>query len=525
MKLKPAGSFKILALVLVFILLLSISISIVIPDIRFLIRASLLPAKYKNLSVWAQEIREHPFSPTTTKLTTDDIADLEVEIKKLATSCKNTWFIKHYLIRLHEALSCESLEKLSAYFVHAKPFLESHLSTPHTYLVLFQNSEELRASGGFMGSFARLTVSGNGIEQLEIQDIYEPDGQFTGYIPAPPGVFEYLSSGNGLRLPDANWAADFPSAAQTILAYFSFGKQSSVDGLIAINSSLIEKILASTGDIYLPDYQTNISATTFTTLARSNRDEFFPGSKQKQHFLTSFMTQLKLRLSELSSSQQQELLTLLLKSIQTKDTLFYSTDPDLQSLLQSSNATGSVSYPQSNPNSYLYLLESNVGINKANKQVERQITLELDDYQSNITLHFENKNPTQPPTDSNDDNLNYANYQRVLVPASWQLLEITINGQKIPVETIDDNIITTKSQDQFRQVGFLIQIQAQTKSSATITFSKLATDIAASKTSIFLQKQPGQKATPYTITWRGISQTLILDQDTTVTLQANETQH
>lgn len=484
-------------------------------DISFAVQAGTIAKDYQPVINWAQELRTSPFSPTAKSLSANEIDGLIPKLEKLAKTCSSTWLIKDKL-----PVDCETITETSELLIETEPFIKEHLESSHTYLILLQNSEELRASGGFMGSFARITVGSNGIENFEIQDIYEPDGQFKGYVPAPPGVFEYLSSGNGLRLPDANWAADFPSAAQTILAYFSFGKESSVDGLVAINSSLIEKMLAITGDIYLPDYDTNISADTFTQLARSNRDDFFPGSKQKQHFLGAFMTQLKIRFAELSQDQQHQLLNLVLDSITSKDTLFYSTNPSLQNYLVAQKATGSVSYPQQKTDAFLYLVESNVGINKANRAVERQVDLDLSDYQAVINLSFTNSNPSTPPAGSNDDNLNYANYQRVLVSPSWQLHSITIDGNELDSEKIDDNVITTKSGDQFRQVGFLTKTDAQSSTTIQVRFSKLAENIQAESQTVFIQKQPGQKPTPYQIKWRTAQENILLDADTIVTLNA-----
>jgi hypothetical protein len=231
------------------------------------------------------------------------------------------------------------------------------------------------------------------------------------------------------------------------------------------------------------------------------------------------MTQIKLRFSEASTNQQQQLLALFLDSFSAKDTLLYSTNPELEAFFSKQNASGSLSYPESQLEAFVYLLESNVGINKSNKNVERQVAIDLDDYQTTISIAFNNNNPVAPPSGSNDDNLNYANYQRILVSPAWQLHSITIDGIKLEQEKVDDNLITTKSGDQFRQIGFLTKVDAQTSSNIQIRFSKLAQNMQATTQTIFLQKQPGQKPTPYTITWRDAVQTVILDRDLSTTLQ------
>lgn len=480
-----------------------------IPDLQFAQQTTHLLASNRPLFFWLSQLQANPFQITESPLAPQSIEVVIAQLTQLSTECSKTWFIQ----KMNHHSLCAILTKSSQLGKATLPIIQTHLEEPKTYIILFQNSEELRASGGFMGSFARVTVGAQGLSELSIQDIYEPDGQFQGFVPAPPGVAEYLSSGNGLRLPDANWAADFPTAAQTILSYFSLGKEQDIDGIIALNSSLIEKLLTITGDIYLPDYQTNISATTFTTLARADRDSFFPGSKQKQHFLTSFMTQLKIRLGELSPAQRQALLELLAASTSSKDILAFSTDPALQTILANYHLTGELTNPPTTD--YLYLLESNVGINKANKGITRQVAVSRENYRQTTTITFTNQNPTLPPATSADANLDYFNYQRLIVPTSWQVESITAANQ--PVQTWHEQIISNSQRSQFKQVGYLVSVPTGSSTTTNISFTTPAVIAAgaapSSDYSLTLVKQPGLPATPYRVTWQGQHQTVLLDQD------------
>src|SRR3989344_5583158 len=51
------------------------------------------------------------------------------------------------------------------------------LSEDKRYLLLFQNSNELRATGGFIGSYAEVSFHSGRLEDLIIDDIYNSDGQ------------------------------------------------------------------------------------------------------------------------------------------------------------------------------------------------------------------------------------------------------------------------------------------------------------------------------------------------------------
>lgn len=54
-----------------------------------------------------------------------------------------------------------------------------------TYLVLLQNNMELRATGGFIGSFALITFENGKLIDANVFDVYSADGQLKGYV-APP---------------------------------------------------------------------------------------------------------------------------------------------------------------------------------------------------------------------------------------------------------------------------------------------------------------------------------------------------
>lgn len=127
--------------------------------------------------------------------------------------------------------------------------LELLMTGNHRLVVLLQNSDELRATGGFMGSYAVIELNEGVIHQLHVQDIYVPDGQFTGFVTAPPGAAEYLSSGKGLRLPDSNWYPDFPTSAQSVMQFFALGKETQIKTIVAINVEVVEELLNITGPI------------------------------------------------------------------------------------------------------------------------------------------------------------------------------------------------------------------------------------------------------------------------------------
>ena len=115
------------------------------------------------------------------------------------------------------------------------------------YVVLLQNNTELRATGGFMGSYARLRFRNGTLQSTKFEDIYEPDGQLYGYV-KPPAPLDKAFENGSWKLRDSNWDPDFRVSAPQIAWFFSQGGEV-VDGLVALNLTTVLKVL-DFGDAY-----------------------------------------------------------------------------------------------------------------------------------------------------------------------------------------------------------------------------------------------------------------------------------
>jgi hypothetical protein len=397
-------------------------------------------------------------------------------------------YITYRLAIYQRGLSPSAILDTGLHYLH---MLNAVLQESGEYVVLFQNADEIRATGGFLGSYARFSYYNGVVSAPIIRDIYEPAGQFSGYIPAPPGVQEYLSGGDGLQLQDANWSADFPTAANTILSFFSLGNEQNITGIAAIHSRLITDILEITGPIFLPDYDVTATAQNFSELARADRETFFPGSKQKTFFLDHFFTQLKLTISEASTKQLIQIVSLILKKDQSY-VLAYHEQADIQEKIEKASLSGSIQIPQ-DTELFLYPVESNVGINKANKAVSRTYRLDVSANETSLRITFENKNITRPstairnPSVAEADHLHYVNYQRILVNPDVSIT--AIEQDETQITEWSEEIITTHSGIQLKEIGFLVIVRENTSSHVTVSLAHPGK--ISSTTQITVPFQPG----------------------------------
>jgi hypothetical protein len=392
--------------------------------------------------------------------------------------------------------------QLSQYLEQTQILLDHFLVGKHRYVILLQNSDELRATGGFMGSYALLELDEGQVNKLEVQDIYVPDGQYIGFTEAPPGLKEYLSGGKGFRLPDANWNPDFPSSAQDILKFFALGKETEIEGIVAVNVSIVERLLQLTGPLYLPDYDQTVTSQNLAELARADRDQFFPGSQQKRRFLQAVLTQLKLRLPE-APLDLGTAVALIHDFRSQKDVQIFSKAPQIQEVVQQLGFDGQIKLQ--NHSRYLFLVESNVGINKTNQLIDREVDLKIDEYQTTVEVSFVNKNPISTLPEQKGD---YINYQRLFIPADHRVRSIQANGESL--DRWDEQLVTTVAGHTLKQVGFLITVPAQSSENVTIEL----THPSLPTTQIAVQKQSGLKPVLYSVQTGSSRTEFLLTSDT-----------
>lgn len=393
------------------------------------------------------------------------------EISMMSQELPRTWVLRHLL-------GTQTVTQISDVSPVLDTLQNSLLNQSQTWLILFQNSDELRATGGFAGSLALVSLHNGSVTQIEVQDIYQPDGQFHGFTPPPPGVSEYLSGGNGWRLPDLNWSPDFPTSAHTIHTFFADIKYPEIAGVVSLNLEVAQRLLEVTGGVYLPEYQITVTPDNLNQVLRQDRDQFFPGSLAKQQLLASFFTHFKLRLSQVTPGEQLEVLEILRTAAQQKEIQVFAINPDLQKMLLAYDLAGQVP-SSSEANLYIYPIESNVGINKANQGVERHYELTVQPTQSSFKTFFTNSNTFDPATktaSAEAKHLHYVNYQRFLLKPETQVTSIRFNGQDI--SSYDQNEVTLSNGETFKQIGFLITTLEQQPGEleVTLTHPQLNTD-------------------------------------------------
>lgn len=374
---------------------------------------------------------------------------------------------------------------------------------PKTYLVLLQNNMELRPTGGFMGSYAKLKFVQGGLEKIFVQDIYVPDGQIPGHVDPPWPIQEAFKQG-WWRLRDANWDPDFPKAAKVIDWFFQKGKEEKSDGIIAVNLFLFQDLMKIFGPLKLLDYSETVKAENLYQIVQSYSEVgFFPGSTQKKDILSSLALVFLDKLKNLNKKEILPVFFLVWQNLGEKQILFSFTNQKWQETFQRIGWDGSLKKvdfsSEKEFNDYLFLVETNLGANKANCCVERELEqiVDLTDAQvirENLKIYFKNQSRLQTPYPPFFWGGNYINFLRIYLPISAERIKVFFQQEEIGPEKMlfEEN----KALD-LQVLGFFVTIPALSQRTVEVVYEYPKIDFKDYH--LVIQKQSGIEFLPYTL--------------------------
>lgn len=324
-------------------------------------------------------------------------------------------------------------EKLLTLFPHIAGFTRKQ-----TYLMLFQNSMEMRPTGGFIGSVATATFEDGRMSALAVSDVYTLDGQLKGHVD-PPAPLRELMGAEHWYLRDSNWDPDFAKSATQAAWFYEKETGARVDGVVAISVPFITDLLRATGPLELTDFNDRVTADNFfgKSLLYTQTD-FFPGSTQKKDFLGSLAAALMRRMTQEKGAAAGAILEAVIAGLEGKHILFYFPDPELQALVSRWGWAGATtpipslcagSAEGACPTDGIAVVEANVGVNKANYFVARealhQIALAEDGTSSqSLTLRYHNASTADTALGGGA----YRAYVRLLLPPGASVESVSVNG-------------------------------------------------------------------------------------------------
>ena len=143
---------------------------------------------------------------------------------------------------------------------------------PRRYLVLSQNPDEPRPTGGFIGTYGLLTAREGRVSLARYASIE------SWYLARTRAVVTASRAPRALRLPqppvaqtlaNVNATADWPHAARLARRLWRRGGETPVDGVVSFTPDLVARVLAVLGPVRVPGY--GPAVTSHDVVARLDR--------------------------------------------------------------------------------------------------------------------------------------------------------------------------------------------------------------------------------------------------------------
>ncbi|GAP07624.1 hypothetical protein ATHL_02510 [Anaerolinea thermolimosa] len=345
-----------------------------------------------------------------------------------------------------------------------------------TYLLVVQNSDELRATGGFISAFGLLQVRRGEVVRFDVKDSYSVDRLEAGYPLPPEPLATYMLA--GIWVPrDANWSPDFPTAAEEIAHLYTLSTGVEVDGVLAIDQQVIVQLLAAIGPLTVEGASEAIHAKN---VVRWMQQAWEPDPKegvtgewwsQRKDFMGHLGAAILKRLTGTSDGRTLfKTGTVIFQMLRQGHLLMYLKDSGAQMALAKAGLDGAVRLGEGD---FLMPVDSNIGFNKADALIERTVTYRVDArvlQNPQATLVLEYTSRAQPGvacvhkemyglTYADLQNRCYWNYWRVLVPKDSELLFAQVPA--VPPERM------------LNQKGYDGMVQSSPAEGGTIAFAGL----------------------------------------------------
>jgi len=409
-------------------------------------------------------------------------------------------------IRENIANMQEQFKGMASLFVDAKPLLKKLPEIlggkeEKTYLVLFQNDKERRATGGFLTFYTIFKVNKGKLTIFRSDDIYSLDETIANHPKAPSSILTYHKGVSEFKIRDSNLSPDFVESIKLFNSiYEKSGAKVAPDGVIAVDSKILVDMLTIFGD-------TEVNGITFSAKIDERCDcaqviyKLFDIvdrpvnyiKEDRKGILGDLMYSLFYKALGFSPSKYWGTLgQTMYKNLEEKHILLYFVDKEIQQSVEKLHFAGRISAFDGD---YLHINNVNFAGAKSNLFVSEAITSKAESknglISKEVTVDFRN------PYAHSDCNLERGglclnatlrNWIRLYVPKGAKL--ISFKGSIKKVQTYDELGKTVFE-------GYL-EVPTEGKATVIVQYT-LPESLLQKNYSLFFEKQPGVNSQELTV--------------------------
>jgi hypothetical protein len=316
---------------------------------------------------------------------------------------------------------------------------------PRTYLVLAQNDDERRPTGGWISGVGLVTTEGGQVTNVAFHDSYSVDNLTVPHDSPPDALLRTMWAEMWL-LRDSNWSPDFPTSAQVAERILERDQSVTVDGVISVDQEALRLLVTAMEPLTLQSTTQPVTGANLLQVVRSIWAQPRPGltpfgqwadwQSHRKDLMTDLVTAMLEKVqTQPGSVDPSRLAEALWVGLKERHILLSLHDPEATALLASLKWDGGL-LPASGD--YLQVVDANVGFNKVDSMVQRAIDYQVDlrnpnQGEASATVRYLNQSPSQPEPciQGVEERLTYEegmvgcywDYVRFYVPEGSQLLE------------------------------------------------------------------------------------------------------
>ena len=284
---------------------------------------------------------------------------------------------------------------------------------PKTYLLLVQNEDELRPTGGFITAASSVVVRNGQPSDFDFEDSGNLDVWDQPYPSAPWQLSEYINN-PVMVFRDANWFTDYPRSALYAENLYAYAKIHSVDGAIAFDQHLLVELLRVVGPIEVEGTDEPVTAGNVVSYMRESKIRPTGDQATPDWFNKLFMNKISSALLQKVFSGDvpvEKLAQFAVKMLDERHLMLQFDNEGMADFLARRDWDGDI---RPGNGDFLMVVDSNIGFNKTNALVDTHIAYTID-----------LGNPAVPVAQVEVEHTNYSSH---LVPCSLRD-RVTLEGQ------------------------------------------------------------------------------------------------
>jgi hypothetical protein len=241
------------------------------------------------------------------------------------------------------------------------------------YLVLFQNDNELRPTGGFLTAFSTIYIEDGKVTPETSDDIYALDAKYRSRLPIPEALGRYLTTEKYWNLRDMNISPDFKVSMEQFLPNYMKVGDKNIDGIITVDTEVLKQLLEVLGPVQVPGYGTfsaeidkrcDCPQVVYALSEIITRPTNYIREDRKG-ILGPFMRAVLSKAYDAPSDKNGPLFQAMIEAIQGRHIQVYYIDESLQKAAEAINVAGRMT-PPTKGEDFFAVVNANLGGAKSN---------------------------------------------------------------------------------------------------------------------------------------------------------------